>query len=261
MDDNLGKEIPQPVNREPLNTNVNLSESMQENKRRVVPKVKSALLAAVIAAGATVAGASVSAGNENSQNLTDIKFPQPIVEISNMPLPSSPMETIVLPSAEVTKPSVPAVENPVLSTSESTPAPTESAVTESHIVISPEDSKLAYERFTNRVPLSELDLKAKNQIVDQLRKTMGIPTGDIEGAIFQNANVRVEYVSGPDDLEAEILVPDFNLAKQQVEDYLTQKGFTKKGICDLPLNYYVGGVANELPNGTSFDPNPLACRQ
>jgi hypothetical protein len=98
-------------------------------------------------------------------------------------------------------------------------------------------------------------------IIADLRRSLGVASpAPVEGIIYRDAGVQVDYISGPDDFEAEILTTDFNQAKRTVEAFLARQGLSGRGICDLPLTYHVNWKLREsLPSGTHFDPNPLAC--
>lgn len=141
------------------------------------------------------------------------------------------------------------------------PAPAATTVVVGNLVFSSADLARDYERFVHRVPLSAADQGVRDRLIEALRRSLGVASRDpVEGVIYQDAGVQVEYISGPDDFEAEIRTTDFDLAKRNVETYLARQGLSAAGICDLPLLYYVNGRLREsLPSGTHFDPNPLAC--
>jgi hypothetical protein len=141
------------------------------------------------------------------------------------------------------------------------PVPTATSLLAGNLAFSPTDLARDYERFVHRVPLSDADQGVRDRLIDALRRSLGVASGDpVEGIIYRDEGVQVKYVSGPDDFEAEILTTDFNLAKRTVEAFLARQGLSGQGICDLPLSYSVNGKLREsLPSGTHFDPNPLAC--
>jgi hypothetical protein len=202
-------------------------------KSKFFSKARAFVLAATIMSTQAVAACSPEAPKYSPSESSQ---PTPIVEVIPTSSPT-PKTTVEVPAS-----------------------PTRNPDSMASIIISPEAAKWDFERFTTRVPLSKEDLNAKNRIIEDLRRELNLPSGDIDGIIFQNTDVSIEYVSGPDDFEAEILTKDFDIAKQEAEEYLRGKGFSNSGICNLPLSYYLGAELRKiLPDGTQFNPNPQVC--
>jgi hypothetical protein len=135
--------------------------------------------------------------------------------------------------------------------------------TNPRLKISQQNMSKDYQRFINKKTLPANQGNEKNKMTQWLRKARGLTSSaPVEGVIFENINVRLEYVSGPDDYEAEILTTDINLAKTQVEKYLMDQGFSKDAVCNsLGLTYYVNfNLRKTIAQDTPFDPNPLACQ-
>lgn len=107
--------------------------------------------------------------------------------------------------------------------------------------------------------LAKTDLQVRNSIIEKIKNTT-----DAGGFVFINDNVAIEYINveGQNDgFEAQILTTDVNLAKTQAEDWFTQQGISKQGICDLPLSYSLSpDVVDLLSPDTVFDSSPLSCQ-
>lgn len=119
--------------------------------------------------------------------------------------------------------------------------------------ITPKNVEKSLDRFSNRTPLSQSDLDAKNRLVSSM--------GSASGTLFQTKDFRIDYVKTPDDIEVDILSKNLSSAKTDAVNWLLQQGLSVQGICNLPVNFFIDfQVKNALPAGTVFDPNPPNCQ-
>lgn len=116
--------------------------------------------------------------------------------------------------------------------------------------------KLA-KRNSDRKPLIGRDKAAKDNFLRNLKASQHPE----EGIVFKSNNVAITYVYLLDSFESEILTTNIDLAKAEAEDWLQGQGLSKQGICDFPLNFFLSAsVVDQLPQGTTFDPNPKFCQ-
>lgn len=109
----------------------------------------------------------------------------------------------------------------------------------------------AFDKLTNRVPLSTSDQIAKNKLISQAGKS---------GIIKKTESYSIEYVAPMDDFEIEILSTNIEAVKKEAESYLKSQGFSKEGLCDLPVRFYLNfNVRSSLPQGTVFNPLTEGC--
>ena len=114
-------------------------------------------------------------------------------------------------------------------------------------------SERLIEKVKNRTPLSEED--------QLLRKALIFSIGNKSGNVQATSNYNIEYVAAPDVFQVEILNKDINLAKRQTISWLELKGFSKEGICNLPIMFYLNWKVKDELRGTGieFDPLPEGC--
>jgi hypothetical protein len=204
----------------------------------------------LVVAAALVALIASACGSDGPSGHPRVVTGGPAVSAQVPPVPTPTV-------AATTMPALP----PIPTVTAIPPVPTATSLLVGNLVVSPADLARDQERFVHRVPLSDADQGVRDRLIEALRRSLGVASRDpVEGVIYQDAGVEVDYISGPDDFEAEILTTDFDLVKRTVEAFLARQGLSGQGICDLPLSYSVNGKLREsLPSGTHFDPNPLAC--
>jgi hypothetical protein len=102
----------------------------------------------------------------------------------------------------------------------------------------------------NRITFSESDAA--------IRKTL---SEDFSTAyLYSSINVRLEYLSSPDQFSAEILTNKVPAAKNEVVQFLSSKGLSSEAICNLPLIFYLSIQARRsLPENYEFNPLPENC--
>ncbi len=111
------------------------------------------------------------------------------------------------------------------------------------------------EKVRNHPELSASDSSAKQKILALL------PSGKSSGYVYESVTVKIQYLSSPDTFLAEILTKDILKAKTDAVDWLKSQGLSQKGICDLPVSFYINyHIANDLrDSNVIFSPLPEGC--
>jgi hypothetical protein len=121
------------------------------------------------------------------------------------------------------------------------------------LYISENEARLL-DKLKNRQPLSDEDTKAKTKILKLL------PKGINSGILYQSTNTIIDYTDIIDEFQVEILTTDLNKAKAEGTDWFSQQGMSQKGICDLPVNFYLSKeVSSALQGKLGFNPLPTSC--
>lgn len=133
------------------------------------------------------------------------------------------------------------------------PTPTPLAIfSEPPVRYDPDGQEKLLEKKINRTPLSSNDATVKSKLLTYL------PEGEVSGSIHESRTIRVTYLQSLDLFKVEILTADISAAKNEANTWFRQQGMTQKGICDLPLGFYLNwDVANSLRNSELVF-NPLA---
>ncbi len=116
--------------------------------------------------------------------------------------------------------------------------------------------KILMDKLITKQPLSEQDSLARTHILSLL------PSGSSSGVVYQNANVRIEYIEPVDEFKAQILTTNIDQAKEDAVNWFKENGFSQKGICDLPLNFIMSiATARYIhDNGITFNVLPKECQ-
>ncbi len=102
--------------------------------------------------------------------------------------------------------------------------------------------------ITNKPPLSTQDAIVKQNLVKQTSNNDVVHLG---------TTFRVDYVSGPDIFQVEILTTNIQRAKDDAMSWFASQGISKKGVCGLPVMFYLNhNVALQL-QGTGIQLNPI----
>ncbi len=111
------------------------------------------------------------------------------------------------------------------------------------------------EKVQNHPQLSDSDIAAKQKILSFL------PQGKTSGYVYQSSTVQIEYLKSPDAFLAEILTIDIAQSKKDAVNWFKVQGMSQKGICDLPVSFYLNSrVANQLRNlNIKFSPLAEGC--
>ncbi len=107
------------------------------------------------------------------------------------------------------------------------------------------------DKFNNRQALSSNDTFAKAKILASL------PPGQQSGIVYKTSNISIEYVHSPDLFQIEILTTDIAQAKAAANVWFRAQGMSQRGICDLPLLFYLNWeIANQM-RGQNIQFSPL----
>lgn len=115
------------------------------------------------------------------------------------------------------------------------------------------DSDQLLEKVENRADLSTQDSTAKQKLLEPFAN---------KSATLQQTNLYIiSYVSSADLFQVEILSADISTAKSLATNWFLSKGFSKQGICDLPVMFYLNfSIASSLKNsGLTFNPQADIC--
>jgi hypothetical protein len=120
---------------------------------------------------------------------------------------------------------------------------------------SQEDQDKLMDKIIHRQTLSTNDSFAKANILSVL------PDGQRSGILYQSGNITIDYTDSADMFQVEITTPDVNIAKAEANVWFRARGMTQKGICDLPLMFYINyETMIKLRNsGTRFSPLANSC--
>jgi hypothetical protein len=122
-------------------------------------------------------------------------------------------------------------------------------------VFNPEAQQTLLDRYTNREPLGQADITAKQKILQLL------PKNEISGVLYESKSVRIEYVGSADLFQVEILIDDIEKAKNDGSSWFKKMGLSQKAICILPVQFYLNYDVLEkmrLEGGT-FSPLAPGC--
>ena len=120
---------------------------------------------------------------------------------------------------------------------------------------SKEDQDKLMEKIQNRQPLSNNDSFAKASILSLL------PREHPSGILYQSSNITIDYTESADMFQVEINTTDIKNAKAEANIWFRARGMSQKGICDLPLMFYINyETMIKLKNsGTQFSPLANSC--
>jgi hypothetical protein len=107
----------------------------------------------------------------------------------------------------------------------------------------------------NSIALSKSDSIAKTKLLSLL------PTGDVPGIIYQSSDFSIEYISSADMFLVEIQTANIQSAKDEANGWFLTHGMSQKGICTLPVEFYLSpNVVIQLKNSNfTFNPLPDEC--
>jgi len=108
------------------------------------------------------------------------------------------------------------------------------------------------DKANNKPLLSRSDTEAKATII----KT-GLQ-GKRYGVLYETPNVRIDYTTSADMLQAKILSTDFVAAKREGNTWFLSRGLSQQGICDLPVLYYLNWDIAQSLKDKNIIFNPLS---
>lgn len=122
-------------------------------------------------------------------------------------------------------------EPPVPSISPASPAP----------LYNKKSQDLLLEKVTNRAPLTNKEISVKKNILSNL------PSGKTSGILYQTNNIIIDYTSGIDLFQVEILTTDIVKAKDEAVSWFLSQGATNNNLCNYPVQFYLNyDIANKL---------------
>ena len=130
-----------------------------------------------------------------------------------------------------------------------TPTPTSTAIPSVKYNVDATDRML--EIVNNRTAFSSADTAIRNSLVQR---------AESQQYLYSSENVRVEYLSSPDQFIGEILTNQIDVAKNEAVAFFSEEGLSADAICHLPLVFYLNLEARRsLPENTEFNPLPDNC--
>lgn len=111
------------------------------------------------------------------------------------------------------------------------------------------------EKVQNRQQLSEVDRLAKQKILSHL------PANETSGYVYQSPLIRIEYLQAPDAFLIEIMTTNISKAKAEANVWLRAQGLSQKGICTIPISFYLNWEVAQRLRDTNiiFNPLPNSC--
>ena len=103
----------------------------------------------------------------------------------------------------------------------------------------------------DRRVLSDTDIQAKDKL---LQKLFAVAPS---GSVYTSANVNVEYLNSEDKFYTEITTTDIDGAKKETVDWFLSQGFTRDGLCKIPLAFFLSNSALQTLEGTKVIFSPL----
>lgn len=110
-----------------------------------------------------------------------------------------------------------------------------------------------YQRITKKEPILETDESVKTKLLK--------PLGNQSGMIHQTQDYKIEYVKTPDVFMVEILDTDTEAVKEAATGWFKEQGLSDKGVCNLPVVFYLNSSVKEelIKNSQEFNPTPPNC--
>jgi hypothetical protein len=117
----------------------------------------------------------------------------------------------------------------------------------------PQKQRINYMQTTE--PLSVEDERVKFELLS----TLGSSNSAI---LYESSNITVDYVRSADIFQGEIRTKNIDSAKAEAVAWFREQGMSDKGICNLPLNFYLNyDIKMELgEEANTFNPLPSVCQ-
>lgn len=108
------------------------------------------------------------------------------------------------------------------------------------------------DKIEKRVPLSAADNQVKSTILSKIQA---------DRTIHRTTLYTIEYTRPLDLFKVKINTTDIEKAKIEGNAWFLSQGMSQKGICDLPLQFYLNfDVLQQVPElKNTFNPLPLDC--
>jgi hypothetical protein len=110
-----------------------------------------------------------------------------------------------------------------------------------------------YNRMTKPKPLSAQDESAKEKILSSI--------GNKSGTVKKTQGYNIEYVATAKSFMIFLQSTNPEQDKKDAEKWLTDQGLSTQGICNLPVDFVLGGAAMEQyrKDNKEFNPIPDGC--
>ncbi len=108
------------------------------------------------------------------------------------------------------------------------------------------------DKIVNRIPLSDNDTFAKATILSTL------PKENPSGILYQSDTIIIDFTNNANMFQVEILTTDISAAKAEANVWFRARGMSQKGICDLPVLFYLNSDTMTKLRGTGTIFSPLA---
>lgn len=103
----------------------------------------------------------------------------------------------------------------------------------------------------NRRELSVQDIQAKDKLLESLFAVAP------SGYVYTSTTIRIEYVNSADQFVGEITTIQVDAAKKEAVDWFISQGFTKEGLCRMPIQFYLNYDIVTSLEGTPVTFSPL----
>ncbi len=107
------------------------------------------------------------------------------------------------------------------------------SLTKNNILFNAEAERKLLDKLIKRESLSQTDALVKTKILSIL------PSGKESGVVYQSSSVVIEYVAPVDQFQGQIVIHNLDQAKAEAVAWFKSQGMGIKGICDLPLNFFM----------------------
>jgi hypothetical protein len=110
-------------------------------------------------------------------------------------------------------------------------------------------------KINNHSNLSQSDSAVKKKILTLL------PSGQDGGVVYASSDFQISYIKAFDLFQVEILTTNIAQAKDEVNVWFRQQGASQEGICNYPVDFYLGNDVAKQLKGSSvpFSPLPNSC--
>jgi hypothetical protein len=109
--------------------------------------------------------------------------------------------------------------------------------------------------ITTRPAISSTDSEQKTNMLNTILH------GFNSGVLYENTDVRIEYVQSADLFTAEIKTVNIVKAKADATTWFLNQGISQKGLCDLPVMFFLDPQVTQQLQGQDviFSPLPNSC--
>jgi hypothetical protein len=109
------------------------------------------------------------------------------------------------------------------------------------------------DKINHKPTLEFSDQKAKQILLASLNNQSGIA--------YQSPQITIGYLKTGDFFQVEILTTNIQTAKDEANVWFRAQGLSQKGICNLPVQFFLNwNIANQLRNqNIIFNPLPQGC--